>query len=124
MPLTRWRRRFGTAIAGTVLFGFSAVLYLGQAEYRTAAGQLMMSAIFGLWLVAEVARRGRVLDAPALDVMQHGFMGADSASMGSAGPVQVTAVQPGWYPDQYDARFLRWWDGLQWTGHTQPVYRQ
>lgn len=27
---------------------------------------------------------------------------------------------PGWYPDQSGA--MRWWDGSQWTVHTQPVY--
>lgn len=28
---------------------------------------------------------------------------------------------PGWYPDQMDARFVRWWDGRTWTPHTQPA---
>jgi hypothetical protein len=27
---------------------------------------------------------------------------------------------PGWYPDQYDQRFSRWWDGRGWTQHVQP----
>ena len=27
---------------------------------------------------------------------------------------------PGWYPDQYDQRFSRWWDGRAWTQHVQP----
>ncbi|MFC7403900.1 DUF2510 domain-containing protein [Georgenia alba] len=27
---------------------------------------------------------------------------------------------PGWYPDNADPRFLRWWDGNAWTPHTQP----
>jgi uncharacterized coiled-coil DUF342 family protein len=29
-----------------------------------------------------------------------------------------TAVA-GWYPDNQDARLLRWWDGTQWTAETQ-----
>ena len=29
-------------------------------------------------------------------------------------------VGAGWYPDNKDAALLRWWDGVQWTAHTQP----
>jgi hypothetical protein len=29
-------------------------------------------------------------------------------------------VTAGWYPDNQDAALLRWWDGAQWTPHTQP----
>ena len=27
---------------------------------------------------------------------------------------------PGWYPDQADQRFVRYWDGTQWTPQAQP----
>jgi hypothetical protein len=33
-------------------------------------------------------------------------------------------VAPGWYPDQADQRFVRWWDGTQWTPHVQPRQQQ
>ncbi|MCP2248932.1 phospholipid scramblase-related protein [Lentzea aerocolonigenes] len=31
---------------------------------------------------------------------------------------------PGWYPDNADPRFVRWWDGTQWTSHVQPRQQQ
>lgn len=31
---------------------------------------------------------------------------------------------PGWYPDQADQRFVRWWDGQQWTQHVQQAAPQ
>ncbi|WP_394249488.1 DUF2510 domain-containing protein [Arthrobacter pityocampae] len=30
----------------------------------------------------------------------------------------------GWYQDAHNAAVLRWWDGNQWTEHTQPVRPQ
>jgi type IV pilus assembly protein PilA len=38
-----------------------------------------------------------------------------SASGGASGPA------PSWYTDPGDARYLRYWDGLQWTEHTSPA---
>src|SRR5690348_7050208 len=32
----------------------------------------------------------------------------------------VAPVPAGWYQDHQDAGLLRWWDGAQWTAHTQP----
>jgi len=33
----------------------------------------------------------------------------------------MTNPQPGWYPEQQGSTMLRWWDGTQWTPHTQPA---
>jgi hypothetical protein len=33
----------------------------------------------------------------------------------------MTTPAPGWYPDNYDPAFVRWWDGVGWTEHTQPA---
>lgn len=32
----------------------------------------------------------------------------------------VAAHAPGWYPDNHNPAFARWWDGAQWTDHTRP----
>jgi hypothetical protein len=39
-------------------------------------------------------------------------------------PVAVAArsIAPGWYPDSNDPSLQRWWDGSQWTAHTNPTY--
>lgn len=29
--------------------------------------------------------------------------------------------QPGWYPDPHAPQRLRWYDGHQWTSHSQPT---
>jgi hypothetical protein len=37
-----------------------------------------------------------------------------------APPPRPVGPPPGWYPDQ-NAGVQRWWDGLGWTEHTQPL---
>jgi hypothetical protein len=32
------------------------------------------------------------------------------------------SIQPGWYPDHTNPAVQRWWDGTQWTEHTQQAY--
>lgn len=31
----------------------------------------------------------------------------------------MTPSPPGWYPDPWDARTERWYDGRQWTAHVR-----
>lgn len=33
----------------------------------------------------------------------------------------LTAPAAGWYPDRHEANTVRWWDGQQWTDHTQST---
>ncbi|MDR0959041.1 MAG: DUF2510 domain-containing protein [Propionibacteriaceae bacterium] len=33
----------------------------------------------------------------------------------------MTEVHPGWLPDPQNPSLLRWWDGRQWTSHTQAL---
>jgi hypothetical protein len=85
-----------------------------------AAGVLDVQPGPGLWLltigcaVAGIgalvpAVRGRriVLDAPAPSGLRR------PASTGVRRP-------PGWYPDQSDGTFVRFFDGVRWTGATRP----
>jgi hypothetical protein len=32
------------------------------------------------------------------------------------------SIPPGWYPDHANPAMQRWWDGTQWTEHTQQAY--
>jgi len=34
---------------------------------------------------------------------------------------QQPDLSPGWYPDRITPGMDRWWDGTQWTSHTQPT---
>lgn len=36
------------------------------------------------------------------------------------GSGRLAGPPPGWYPDHGDPQTLRWWDGIQWSPHTQP----
>lgn len=37
------------------------------------------------------------------------------------GTMTTQAVPQGWYQDPGNPASFRWWDGTQWTGHTQPA---
>ena len=35
-------------------------------------------------------------------------------------PAAVPMPAPGWYPDNHNSAFVRWWDGARWTDHARP----
>jgi seryl-tRNA synthetase len=39
------------------------------------------------------------------------------------GAETVVVATPGWYPDNDNPAFVRWWDGTRWTEHTQPTHQ-
>ncbi|MEV6429475.1 DUF2510 domain-containing protein [Nocardia sp. NPDC051463] len=43
-----------------------------------------------------------------------------SRSSARAGYQPPTTIAPGWYPDHANPAVVRWFDGYQWTNHTQP----
>ncbi|WP_309073994.1 DUF2510 domain-containing protein [Paenarthrobacter sp.] len=39
-------------------------------------------------------------------------------------PVPGSTTPSGWYPDPWDPRLVRWWDGRAWTAHQAPAQFQ
>jgi hypothetical protein len=85
----------GTSVVGKTLAGAASGLFRAEADGLAAlhgTGRLATPAVLA------VTRR-LLLEAP-------GHAGDDA--------------RPGWYPDNHNPAFARWWDGVQWTDHTRP----
>jgi hypothetical protein len=37
-----------------------------------------------------------------------------------AAPMPMPMPAPGWYPDNHNPAYARWWDGARWTDHARP----
>ena len=92
------------------------VVKLPEAQYANASSEkltwVLVVAIAG-WIGALIwqfgSTRKRVLAASPVD---------PRLALVQQAP---RAVPPGWYADPQVAGMLRWWDGLVWTEHRQPV---
>jgi Protein of unknown function (DUF2510) len=82
-----------------------------------------LALLVGLVLLIVGSVRRRNASAPVAAVAAAPpYMSYPPASPGMPGPPRSAAPPPaaGWYPDPWDARFYRYYDGEAWSGHTSP----
>lgn len=61
-----------------------------------------MTPLYGLWTTVPWSYGGTVTETPSQPPNQ--------------------PIPPGWYADHANPALQRWWDGTQWTEHTQQAY--
>jgi hypothetical protein len=94
----------------------SQFLSLG-ASVAQSSGLLDIKPALGLWLLTigcGIAGIGALIPAirgRTIEVETPAPSGLRRSS---------TGMSPGWYPDQLDGSFVRFFDGVQWTGATRP----
>ena len=52
---------------------------------------------------------------------QQPYPGEQYGPSGAQPPQDPRQPSPGWYPDPDGQQVLRWWSGMGWTPHTQPL---
>lgn len=101
------RVRGALYLAGVLAF---AIIVGGGALDETSPAQIFLFLIFIVLPVTFVALVIRAL-----------------IRVGDKRPPAVQFVAPpsglsaGWYPDQQNPAWIRWYDGTQWTHHVQPA---
>jgi hypothetical protein len=95
---------------GTILgLGVSIGEFFGVATLRPGLGLWLLTVGAGFAAIGALipAARGRIVDAPG-------------APMAGYPPSHPGPMAAGWYPDQIDGRFVRFFDGVRWTDAIRP----
>ena len=112
-PVAEFGRRAGKGIANTFTFGSVAAVQAFTPTCRGCGHKMSLHDVGD-------QSHGNSYTTP----VNPGWPMQPQQSMPPQ-PMQVHALPaqpaPGWFPDPQLPGVARWWDGTQWTAHTQPL---
>lgn len=92
---------------------------LGMIDFQSDKERVARSAR----LTKQATRRGNRLlrKQTRRQKQQHRDVMAQQRAAMPQQPVMSAPMVAGWYPDVQYPGYVRWWDGMQWTGSVRPA---